>query len=77
MNRGGDCNIFELLDELKIAFNDDKEIQERILINVKPDLLLQKNPNMKKNELKYSILKVTNKIAKMGKDPRWVYAQFD
>lgn len=32
---------------------------------------------MKRNELKYSILKVTNKIAKMGKDPKWVYIQFD
>lgn len=40
LNRGGDCSIFELLDELKFAFSDDKEIQERILMNVKPDLLL-------------------------------------
>ena len=37
--RGGNCSIFDLNDELKIAFKDDKEIQERILMAIKPDLL--------------------------------------
>ena len=74
---GGNCSIFDINDELKIAFKDDKEIQERILMSIKPDLLKQKNANMPKMELRYSVLKVTNKIAKMGKDPKWVYNQFD
>ena len=74
LNRGGNCSVVEILDELKIAFKDDKEIQERILTSLKPDNLLKKNPDRKKLELRYSILKVTNKIAKMGKDPRWVYS---
>ena len=39
--RGGNCGIFDLMDELKIAFKDDKEIQEKILMTIKPDLLLQ------------------------------------
>ena len=39
--RGGNCGIFDVMDELKIAFKDDKEIQERILMTIKPDLLLQ------------------------------------
>lgn len=73
LNRGGNCGIFDVMDELKIAFKDDKEIQERILMTIKPDILLQQNPNRSKLELRYSILKVTNKIAKMGKDPKWVY----
>ena len=31
LERGGNCSIFDIIDELKIAFKDDKEIQERIL----------------------------------------------
>ena len=46
-------------------------------MSIKPDILMQKNPNLAKMELRYSVLKVTNKIAKMGKDPKWVYNQFD
>ena len=26
LHRGGNCSIFEILDELKIAFKDDKEL---------------------------------------------------
>ena len=26
LQRGGNCNVFDLIDELKIAFKDDKEI---------------------------------------------------
>ena len=46
-------------------------------MTIKPDLLLQGGPHLIKLELRYSILKITNKIAKMGKDPKWVYNQFD
>ena len=62
---------------MKIAFGKDKEIQERILTSLKPDILLTKTGNRHELELKYSILKVTNKIAKMGKDPKWVFKKFD
>ena len=41
LSRGGNCSIFEIYDELKVAFKDDKEIQERILMTIKPDILLQ------------------------------------
>ena len=75
--RGGFCGVFDLLEELKVAFKDDKEIQERILTTVKPDLLFVKSPNRQKLELRYSVLKVTNRIAKLGKDPKWVYTQLD
>lgn len=56
-----------------MAFKDDKEVMERILMSIKPDLLLQGSANLARYELRYSILKVTNKVAKMGKDPKWVY----
>ena len=77
LNTGGDCLIFDVLDELKVAFKNDKEIQERILTSIMPDILLKKSENRKALELKYSILKVTNKIAKMGKTPVWVFNKFD
>ena len=47
------------------------------MTNLKPDILLQKCENRQLLELRYSILKVTNKIAKMGKDAKWVFEQFD
>lgn len=40
--------IFDLLDELRIVFKDDREMSERILSNMKPDnykLLDQKDKN--------------------------------
>ena len=77
LNTGGDCLIFDILEELKQAFKHDKEIQERILTSLLPDILLKKSSNRRELELRYSILKVTNKIAKMGKDPKWVFQQFD
>ena len=40
LSRGGNCGIFDLMDEIKIAFKDDKEIQEKLLMTIKPDLLL-------------------------------------
>ena len=77
LKRGGNCSVFDLLEELKVALVGDKVMQERILTSLKPDVLLQASPNRAKLSLRYSILKVTNKIAKMGKDPKWVYKQFD
>ena len=77
LRNGGDCSIFFILEELKLAFKDEKEVQERILTTIKPDLLRRKSANRRELELKYSILKITNKIAKMGKDNKWVYRQFD
>lgn len=37
-SNGGDCLIFDLLDELSNAFKDDKDLCERILLNIQPDL---------------------------------------
>ena len=70
---GGNCGIFEINDELRIAFKDNKEIQEKILMSIKPDILSKKNSNRKQLELRYSTLRITNKIARMGKNTKWVY----
>ena len=51
MDTGGDCLVFDVLDELKIAFRHDKEIQEHILTNLKPDILFQKRPDRQQLEL--------------------------
>ncbi len=77
LNRGGNCGIFEIIDELKTAFVHDKEIAQRICTSIRPDICLQRSPNRQKLELRYSVLKVTNRIAKMGKDPKWVYKELD
>jgi hypothetical protein len=34
---GGECLVFDLIDELYKVFKDDKDTCERILTNIKPD----------------------------------------
>ena len=77
LNRGGNCGIFELIDELKIAFKDDKEIQDRVITTIKPDCILKRSPNRNTLELRYSVLKITTKLSKLGKNPQWFFAQLD
>ena len=74
---GGQCLIFDLLDELKTAFKDDKEIAERLQVNLKPNILMQKCDNRPMVELKFLILKVKQKIARLGKDPHWIFEKID
>lgn len=75
--RGGNCNIFEIIDEMKIAFKDEKELQERIVTSLKPDLLLKRTPNRYHLELRFLVLKITTKLSRLGKNPQWFYAQLD
>ena len=75
--RGGNCNIFEIIDEIKIAFKDDKELQERIVTTLKPDNLLKRTPNRHHLELRFLVLKITTKLSRLGKNPQWFYAQLD
>ena len=42
-------------------------------MTLKPDICLKRDDNRKALELNFSVLKITNRIAKMGKDPKWVY----
>jgi len=66
-------NIFDLMEELKIALKGDKETCERVLTSLKPDILLKKSDDIKKLSMQYSVLKVTTRIAKIGKDPTWIF----
>jgi len=77
LNRGGNCGIFELIDELKHAFKDDKELQERIVTTIKPDILLKRSANRNQLDLRYSVLKITTKLSRMGKNPHWFFLQLD
>ena len=77
LKTGGDCSIFFILEELQKAFKEDKDIQEKILTSIKPDILRKNTENRVDLELKYSILKITNKIAKMGKDSKSVFKLLD
>ena len=80
MNDGGVCGIFDLIEELKFAFANDKELQERILTSIKPDCLLVKQKSIAEKQalqLKFSILKITNKIAKQGKSVSEVFRLLD
>lgn len=43
---------------------------------IKPELLMQKNVT-DETKIEFIILKLTNRIAKMGKDPKWVFETFD
>ena len=69
LNRGGNCGIFELLEELRHAFKDNKEILERITTSIKPDILLKRETTSKTLDLRYSVLKITTKLSKQGKNP--------
>ena len=73
MDTGGWLNVFDLIEELKIALKDDKEICERVLTSLKPDILLKKNENGKKLAMEFSVLKVTTRIAKIGRTPTWIF----
>ena len=77
MCRGGNCGIFELLDELKFAFKDDKEILNRIVTTIKPDILLKRSNNRSTLDLRYSVLKITTKLSKLGKNPHWFFLLLD
>ncbi|CDW83377.1 UNKNOWN [Stylonychia lemnae] len=81
MRNGGECNIFDLIDELRVAFKDDRELNDRILSTLKPDnykALDQKDKNkVKKFQIEFSILKITTRIAKLGKDLKYIYDTLD
>lgn len=37
LTNGGECLIFDIIDELKVVFKDDREMCERCLTNIWPD----------------------------------------
>lgn len=66
--------IFDIIDELRVAFKDDKDLIERLLGNIKPDSISSSNT---KFDLEYSLLKITSRVAKLGKDFKIIYDTLD
>eukprot|EP00347_Sterkiella_histriomuscorum_P023774 403333433 len=81
LKNGGECMIFDIIDELRIAFKDDKELTERILSNIKPDnykaIDHKDKSKMKTFQIEFSVLKITSRIAKLGKDLKFIYDTLD
>ena len=77
LSNGGECNIFELIDEIPKAFKNNKEISEALITNLQPDCLLQKSDDRNELILKFLVLKITNKFAKLGKDIKTIFESMD
>ena len=39
LETGGECSVFELIDELMEAFQNDRQLIDRLLSTLKPDCL--------------------------------------
>jgi hypothetical protein len=74
---GGHLLIFDAIEEIKIALKGDKQVMEHMLTTIKPDVLLQKSDRLPLLAKEFAVLKVTTRIAKMGKDPLWVFERID
>lgn len=72
LNTGGDCSVFDILDNLKTAFHGDPLI-ESVMSTIKPDILLTKCENKEQLSLEFSVLKIVNKIAKSGKSVEKIF----
>jgi hypothetical protein len=66
---GGHLLIFEAIEEIKVALKGDKQVMEHMLTTIKPDILLQKSDSLPQLAKEFAVLKVTTRIAKMGRDP--------
>ena len=76
LTTGGNCSIFEILHEIKKAFRNQPNFLEKVSLNFKPDLFYS-DEMRKEDALEYSILKVTQKIARHGKDLKTIFASWD
>jgi len=77
MESGGDCLIFDLLQAIPNAFSHNPEIKELIAEQLKPDILLQKGSDKIQMKLELIVLKITNKIAKTGRDIKSMFKEWD
>lgn len=77
MESGGDCLIFDLLQAIPNAFPNNPEIRELIADQLKPDILLQKGSDKVQMKLELIVLKITNKIAKTGRDIKSMFKEWD
>jgi len=69
MVTGGECNVFEILSELKNAVHGESYAEE-LMLAIKPDILCSTTTSLAEKEeltMKFSILKINNRFAKLGK----------
>lgn len=77
LNNGGYCSIFEIYNALQMAFDaSQKEYMHKLMLAFKPDKLIEKGAT-EEEKIEFLILKVTNRISKLGKDIKWVFDAFD
>ena len=74
---GGDCSIFELINAIGKAFANLPEVRDAILVSLKPDLLLRKLENKDQVILELVILKIINKIARLGLNMKAIFEDWD
>eukprot|EP00347_Sterkiella_histriomuscorum_P001583 403371470 len=81
LSQGGECSICDIIDEIRIAFKDDREILERLLNAFKPEQLAKIDENnmpaLKKFQLDYCLTKIIYKVSKIGKDIKYIYEVLD
>lgn len=80
VTNGGECCIFELLFKLKKAFKKSGQYNDKVeelCRTLKPDFMQDKTEMSTKILLDYSILKIINKVAKLGKDIKTVFESWD
>jgi len=69
MITGGECNVFEILSELKNAVQGESYAEE-LMLAIKPDILCSTTISLAEKEelnVKFSLLKINNRFAKLGK----------
>lgn len=70
--------MFELKSALKLEKNQiSAPYQEEMFKALKPDFMYEKDKMTQSALLEFSILKIINRIAKLGKDLKEVYNTWD
>jgi len=75
MVTGGECNVFEILGELKDAVKGES-YAEGLMLAIRPDILCSASISLAEKEelsIKFSILKINNRIKKLGKDSATIF----
>ena len=75
MVNGGSCSVFDIIEELKVAFKDQPDVLKRLLLAMKPDCLV--GCTDQKQVLAFTIMKVTKKIAHLGSEIKKIFQLWD
>ena len=77
MVNGGECSIFEILFELKKACKEHPSFAERVLSLLRPDFFFEKDKMNQTLLLEFSMLKIINRVARLGKDIKELFKEWD